>query len=305
MSNDILVVGSVALDTVKTPFGEVQDALGGSAVYFSLVASFFAKVKLVAVVGEDFPTEHAKLLESRGIDLRGLEKVPGGKTFRWKGEYSYNLNEAKTLETQLNVFENFQPHLPEDYRNAKYIFLANINPELQNQVLEQVKKPSLVVCDTMNYWIENKPQEVKKILEKIDILVINEAETRQLSGEVNLVKAARKILSYGLRALLVKRGEYGALYFTDNSMFSAPGYPLEFVYDPTGAGDSFAGGFLGYLAKIKSIRQKDIRQAIIFGSVMASFDVENFSIERFKNLTFREIKERFRAFKKLTHFESL
>jgi len=300
---DILVVGSVALDTVRTPFGEVQEALGGSAVYFSLAASFFTQVKLVAVVGEDFPQEYIEFLKSRGIDLKGLKKIPGGKTFRWKGEYSYNLNEAKTIETQLNVFENFQPELPEDYKKSKYIFLANIDPGLQNKVLEQVKKPQLVVCDTMNYWIENKPEELEELLEKIDILVINEAETRQFSGEANLVKAAQKILSYGLSALIVKRGEYGALYFTDNSIFSAPGYPLEFVYDPTGAGDSFAGGFLGYLAKNGKVNERNIRQAIIFGSVLASFDVEDFSISRLKNLTYREIKKRFHAFKKLTHFE--
>ncbi|HCJ67656.1 MAG TPA: sugar kinase [Elusimicrobia bacterium] len=304
MSKDILVVGSVALDTVKTPFGEVEEALGGSAVYFSLAASFFTKIKLVAVVGEDFPDRHAKLLESRGIDLRGLEKIPG-KTFRWKGEYSYNLNEAKTLETQLNVFENFQPHLPEDYKNTGFIFLANIDPQLQKRVLEQVKKPSLVVCDTMNYWIENKPEQLRKTLKKVDILVINEAETRQFSSEVNLVKAARKILSLGPRAILVKRGEYGALCFTKNSIFSAPGYPLEFVYDPTGAGDSFAGGFLGYLAKMGNLSERNIRRAIIFGSVMASFDVEDFSIQRFKTLTLTEIEQRFGAFKDLTHFESL
>lgn len=301
----ILVVGSVALDTVRTPFGEIQEALGGSAVYFSLAASFFTKVKLVAVVGEDFPEEHIKFLKSQGIDLQGLKKIPGGKTFRWKGEYSYNLNEAKTLETQLNVFENFQPNLPEDYRDTKYIFLANIDPELQNEVLEQVKKPQLVICDTMNYWIENKPEQLEELLEKIDILVINEAEARQLSNEANLVKAARKILSSGPRALVVKRGEYGVLYFTEKSIFSAPGYPLEFVYDPTGAGDSFAGGFVGYLARIGKMNEQNVRQAIIFGSVLASFDVEDFSIQRFKTLTFKEIKKRFSAFKKLTHFELL
>ncbi len=301
---DILVVGSVALDTVRTPFGQVEEGLGGSAIYFSVVASFFTPVKIVAVVGKDFPEEHLNFLKLHGIDLKGLQKVEG-KTFRWKGEYSYNLNEAITLETQLNVFENFHPQIPEDYRKVKYVFLANIDPELQGRVLDQIEKPHLVACDTMNYWIENKPEELENTLRKVDILIINESEARQLSAEPNLVKAARKILSLGPRALIVKRGEYGALYFTEKSMFSAPGFPLEFVYDPTGAGDSFAGGFLGYLAKTGNDNDSNVRQAIIFGSVMASFDVENFSIERFKNLTFREIKERFQAFNKLTHFEPL
>lgn len=301
---DILVVGSVALDSVRTPFGEVEEVLGGSAVYFSVVASFFAPVKLVAVVGEDFPEDYIEFLKNRDIDLKGFQKLPG-KTFRWKGEYSYNLNEAQTLETQLNVFQNFYPDLPEDYRNARYVFLANIDPELQNRVLDQVKKPKAIVCDTMNYWIENKPEQLEEVIQKVNILVINEAEARQLSSEANLVKAAHKILSLGPEVLIVKRGEYGALYFTDNSIFSAPGYPLEFVYDPTGAGDSFAGGFLGYLAKLGNISETNIRQAIIFGSVMASFDVEDFSIRRFKTLTFSEIKKRFQAFRKLTHFEPL
>lgn len=302
--SDILVVGSVALDTVRTPFGYVKEAVGGSAVYFSLAASFFTKVKLVAVVGEDFPQGYLELLSARNIDIRGLKKTTG-KTFRWEGEYSYNLNEAKTLDTQLNVFRDFHPDLPKDYKDSKYIFLANIDPALQLEVLQQVKNPNLVICDTMNYWIENKPDKLEEVMEQVDILLINEAEARQLAGEANLVKAARGILSLGPKAIIVKRGEYGALYFTENSIFSAPGYPLEFVYDPTGAGDSFAGGFVGYLAKTCKLKECNIRQAIIFGSVLASFDVEDFSINRFKNLTFREIKKRFTAFKKLTHFEPL
>ncbi len=300
----LLVIGSVAFDSVETPFGKVEDVLGGSATYFSASASYFTDIKLVAVVGQDFPEKHVRFLKKRGIDVKGLQ-VTDGKTFRWKGRYDFDLNQAHTLDTQLNVFASFKPRIPEEYKDTPYVFLANIDPVLQLEVLGQVKKPKLVACDTMNFWIERKLKELKEMLGHVDILTINEAEARELSKESNLVKAAKCILSYGPKAVIIKRGEYGALMFSDSSVFSAPAYPLESVFDPTGAGDSFAGGFMGYLSNVDNISDRYIRRAIIFGSVMASFDVEDFSLNRIKNLTNREIETRFRAFKKLTHFEDL
>ena len=300
----ILVVGSVALDSVKTPFGTAPNVLGGSGTYFSVAASFFSKVRLVAVVGSDFPEKHVNLLKKRKIDLAGLKKVKG-RTFRWKGEYNFDLNQAHTLDTQLNVFAQFRPEIPARYADSEYVFLANIDPELQLEVLKQVKKPKLVACDTMNFWIEKKKSELKKTLKHVDILVINEAEARQLAEETNLVKAARRIRSWGPGSLVVKRGEYGALLFGDNHVFSAPAYPLETIYDPTGAGDTFAGGFMGYLAKSGDASNAGIRRAIIMGSVMASYDVEDFSLNRLVRLTRPEIVSRFKAFKSLTHFDVL
>lgn len=300
----ILVVGSVALDSVKTPFGKVDSVLGGSGTYFSTSASFFTDVRLVAVVGEDFPAEHLEFLRTRNVDLSGVVEAPG-KTFRWEGEYGYDLNEAHTLDTQLNVFGSFQPNIPENYRDAKVVFLANIDPELQLQVLEQVASPELVACDTMNFWIAGKRDALLRTLERVDILLINEAEVRQLAEEANLVKAAQKILAWGPKTLVVKRGEYGSLLFSEHSIFAAPAYPLESVFDPTGAGDTFAGGFLGFLAATGNMSDSSIRQAIIFGSVMASFTVENFSLERLRQLEYAEIEDRFRRFKLLTEFEGL
>jgi len=300
----ILVVGSVAFDSVETPFGKVENVLGGSATYFSTSASFFTDVSLVAVVGEDFPQEHLDFLKSRNIDLRGLDRE-GGKTFHWKGKYGYDLNEAQTLETHLNVFESFKPQIPVAYRDTEFLFLANIDPELQMEVLSQVERPRVVACDTMNFWISSKPEALKAVIAKVDIFIINEGEARQLTQEANLSKAARKILTMGVKTLVVKRGEYGVLMFTDNSVFAAPAYPLEDVYDPTGAGDTFAGGFMGYLANTGDTSEAGIRQAVIFGSVMASFNVEDFSLERLKRLEYREIETRYRSFKALTHFEGL
>jgi sugar/nucleoside kinase (ribokinase family) len=300
----ILVVGSVALDSVETPFGKEENILGGSATYFSTSASFFTDVNLVAVVGDDFPQEHVDFLGSRDIDLRGLARV-SGKTFRWKGKYGYDLNEAQTLETGLNVFADFKPRIPEEYVATDYLFLANIDPELQMDVLNQVATPRIVACDTMNFWISSKLEALKKVLERVDILIINEGEARQLSGEANLVKAARKVLSLGAKTLIIKRGEYGVLMFNGSSIFAVPAYPLEEVFDPTGAGDTFAGGFMGYLANTGDISEDGIRQAIIFGSVMASFNVEDFSLNRLKRLDYREIEERYRAFKSMTHFLGL
>lgn len=300
----LLVVGSVAFDSVKTPFGEVEEVLGGSATYFSTAASYFSPVSLVAVVGEDFPEKHITFLKSRGVDVSGLEKT-AGKTFRWKGEYTYELNEAHTLDTQLNVFESFRPSLPQSYKGHDVVFLANIDPDLQREVLSQVNKPSLVACDTMNFWIESKKEALFETLKLVDILIINDGEARELSGEPNLVKAAAMIRSKGPKTLIIKRGEYGALMFTDQNVFSAPAYPLESVFDPTGAGDSFAGGFMGFLANTMNFSDANIRKAIIFGSVMASFNVEDFSLNRMKTLDYGEIENRYREFRRLTHFEDI
>lgn len=300
----ILVVGSVALDSVETPFGKVREVLGGSGTYFSTSASFFADVQLVAVVGEDFPAEHLEFLRSREVDLAGVTRS-AGRTFRWEGEYGYDLNEARTIDTQLNVFGEFRPAIPESYRDAKVVFLANIDPELQLQVLDQVRNPQLVACDTMNFWISGKRDALLKTLQRVDVLLINEGEARQLAEEANLVKAAGRILSWGPKSLVIKRGEYGSLLFTEHSIFAAPAYPLESVYDPTGAGDTFAGGFLGYLAANNNQDERAIRQAIIFGSVMASFTVEDFSLNRLRSLDYREIEERFKRFKLLTEFDPL
>ena len=300
----ILVVGSVAFDSVETPFGKADNVLGGSATYFSTAASYFSEVKLVAVVGEDFPDEHIDFLKSKGVDVDGLQKMQG-KTFRWEGRYDYDLNEAHTLATHLNVFEKFQPEVPEAYRKSSYVFLANIDPDIQWNVLEQVEKPKFVACDTMNFWIEGKPEALKRLLSKVDLFVLNEGEAREFAKEPNLIKASKKILSYGPKTVIIKRGEYGALMFNGGAIFSAPAYPLESIFDPTGAGDSFAGGLMGYLANTDDTSESNIRQAIIFGSVMASFNVEDFSLNRLKTLTLKEIQERYRQFKQLTHFEDI
>ncbi|NKE70115.1 PfkB family carbohydrate kinase [Candidatus Manganitrophus noduliformans] len=299
----LLVVGSVAFDSVKTPFGEAKEVLGGSATYFSTAASYFTEVKLVAVVGEDFPESHLAFLKEKGVDFEGLERRPG-RTFRWRGEYGYQLNEAKTLDTQLNVFESFRPKLPSSYRDAAVVFLANIDPELQLDVLKQVKQPKLVACDTMNFWIGGKRDALIKTLGEVDILIINDGEARELAGEFNLVKVAKKILSFGPKILIIKRGEYGALMFNGQTTFAAPALPLENVFDPTGAGDSFAGGFMGYLSQNGSMNEAALRQAVIYGSVMASFNVEAFSLDRMRTLTREEINARYKEFQSLTFFES-
>jgi sugar/nucleoside kinase (ribokinase family) len=300
----IVVVGTVAFDTVETPFGTGENVLGGSATYFSTSASFFTDVSLVAVVGEDFPDEHVQFLQSRDINTEGLQRIPG-KTFHWTGRYGYDLNEAQTLETQLNVLTEFKPDLPAAYRSAEYLFLANIDPDLQMEVLEQMHKPKLVACDTMNFWISSKPESLRRVLQKVDIVVINEGEARQFTGESNLVKAARQIIALGCKRLVVKRGEYGVLMFTADSVFAAPAYPLEQVFDPTGAGDTFAGGFMGYLANTGDLSEEGVRQAIVFGSVMASFNVEDFSLNRMKRLDYKEIEARYKSFKALTSFRDI
>lgn len=300
----ILVVGSVAFDSIKTPFGEAKEILGGSATYFSVAASFFSEVNLVAVVGDDFKDKHLEVFTSKGIDVRGLERVPG-KTFRWAGEYSYDLNNRTTLDTQLNVFADFQPKIIKEYQDADYVFLGNIDPELQRGVVRQTKKPKLVACDTMNFWIEGRYESLVETLKCVDVLIINDSETRQLANEFNLIKAARVIQAMGPRTLVIKRGEYGVLMFNRSSWFSAPAYPLEEVFDPTGAGDAFAGGFMGYIAATNDSDEVNLKKAIIFGSVMASFSVEEFGLNRLLKLTYPEIKERYSAFKLLTHFEDV
>jgi sugar/nucleoside kinase (ribokinase family) len=300
----IVVVGTVAFDTVETPFGRGENVLGGSATYFSTSASFFTDVSLVAVVGEDFPDEHVRFLQSRDINTDGLQRIPG-KTFHWTGKYGYDLNEAQTLDTQLNVLTEFKPDLPESYRTSEYLFLANIDPDLQMEVLGQMHRPKLVACDTMNFWISSKPEALRRVLQKVDIVVINEGEARQFTGEVNLVKAARQIIALGCKRLVVKRGEYGVLMFTADSVFAAPAYPLEEVFDPTGAGDTFAGGFMGYLANTGDLSEEGLRQAIVFGSVMASFNVEDFSLDRMKRLDYKEIEARYKSFKALTSFRDI
>lgn len=300
----LLVVGSMALDSVKTPFGEADDVLGGSATYFSTSASYFTDVSLVAVVGDDFPEKHINFLKSRSIDIRGLKKAEG-KTFRWKGQYGYDLNEAQTLETHLNVFEQFKPELPKEYKDAEIVFLANIDPDLQRDVLTQVRKPKLVAADTMNFWISGKKDSLIRTLGMVDILIINEGEVRQLAGEPGIVKAARKVMSFGPKTLVVKQGEYGSLMFNAGNVFSAPAFPLEKVFDPTGAGDTFAGGFMGYLASVNDWSEHSLRRAIIMGSVMASFNVEEFSLKGISALEYREIETRFREIKRITHFEDL
>ncbi|MGE5849763.1 MAG: PfkB family carbohydrate kinase [Candidatus Methylomirabilota bacterium] len=300
----ILVVGSVAFDTVTTPFGQAAEVLGGSATYFAAAASFFTDVRLVAVVGEDFPEESLDFLQKRNVDLRGLQRAPG-RTFRWVGEYGFDLNEARTLDTQLNVFAEFAPEIPGEYQGSDVVFLANIDPDLQRKVLSQVRRPALIAADTMNYWIKGKPDSLRQTLRMVDMLVINEAETRQLAGEGNLVQAAQKVRALGPRAVVIKRGEYGALLFNEGGWFSAPALPLETIRDPTGAGDTFAGGFIGYLANTMNFDDATMRKAMIMGSVMASFNVEAFSLGRLRTLTYEEIEARYRVFKRLAQFEDL
>ena len=300
----ILVVGSVAFDTVETPFGRAERVLGGSASFFSVAASFFVPVSLVAVVGRDFGEAQLRAFRGRSIDLEGLERMDG-ETFHWQGKYSYDLNSRETVRTDLNVFELFKPRIPPRYRSSEAVFLGNIDPVLQREVLEQVEKPRIVACDTMNFWISGKPEELRKTLRRVDILLVNDAEARELSGEWNLVKAARAIRAMGPQTLVVKKGEHGVLMFGEEGSFAAPAFPLEDVFDPTGAGDTFAGGFLGYLAGAGPPRDAALRRAVIMGSTLASFCVEAFSLDRLLTLTRAEIDERYRRFKRLTHFEEI
>jgi sugar/nucleoside kinase (ribokinase family) len=302
-SSELLVVGSVAIDNVTTPFGKASEALGGSATFFSYAASFFAPVRVVAAVGEDFPKEHLRLLEKRGVDIGGLAVLAGKKTFRWTGEYGFDLNDARTLDVQLNVLGEFRPTLTPAERRVPYLFLANNDPEVQLEVLEQMERPRLTALDTMNFWIEGKREALGRVLARVDVLLINDAEARMLAREPNLVKAARGILGMGPKAVVVKRGEYGALMVTADRFFFAPAYPLEAVFDPTGAGDTFAGGFMGYLARLGVVDAGAFRPAMVNGAVMASFTVEDFSLERLKRLEPGEIEARYRTFQDMVRFE--
>jgi len=303
-SSELLVVGSVAIDNVTTPFGKAPEALGGSATYFAYAASFFAQVHIVAAVGEDFPKEHLRLLEQRGVDIAGLEVLAGKKTFRWTGEYGFDLNDARTLDVQLNVLGEFRPHLTPAQRKIPYLFLANNDPEVQLEVLEQMERPRLTALDTMNFWIEGKREALGRVLARVDVLLINDAEARMLAREPNLIKAARAILGLGPKAVVVKRGEYGALMVSAGRFFFAPAYPLEAVFDPTGAGDTFAGGFMGYLARLGVVDASAFRPAMVNGAVMASFTVEDFSLDRLKRLTPAEIESRYQSFHEMVRFET-
>lgn len=301
----ILVVGSVAFDAIETPFGKVDKCIGGAATYFSVAASFFTPVKIVAVVGEDFGDEEMKVFAGRDIDTSGIQRVAGQKTFFWKGEYGYDLNVAITKDTQLNVFASFDPVLPDSFVDPKVLFLANIDPDLQFKVLQQAGRPGLVALDTMNYWIESKKPSLEKLMREVDLMIINEAEVRQFTGEANLVKGARAMMRLGVDTLVVKRGEYGVLMFKDDKVFAAPAYPLESVFDPTGAGDSFAGGLLGYLASRQHLTEDELRRAIIFGSVVASFNVEAFSLDRLREIGVDDLYGRYRELRAISLFEDL
>ncbi len=298
----LLIVGSVAYDTVKTPFGERTRVLGGSASFSSLAAAFFTETALMGVVGEDFDPKDRALFAEHGIDASGLVTVPGGKTFHWKGEYGRDLNEAKTLQTDLNVLATFDPEVPEAHRDAPYLFLANLDPTAQAKVLDQMKGPRVVAADTMNFWIDHRREDLLGLLPRIHVLLINEGEARQLSGEHSLILAGRKILGWGPKRVIIKRGEYGVLNVSPEDLFAAPAYPLEEVFDPTGAGDTFAGGFMGFLAQAGDMAPATIRKAIVMGSVMASFDVESFSLDRLRTLRKDEIQARYGAFERLTNF---
>lgn len=305
----ILVVGSVAFDTLKTPFGERQKILGGAATYFSLSASYFTDVRVVAVVGDDFSAENEAVMNKRGVDTRGIQHAKG-KTFHWTGEYGENVNEAKTLNTELNVFESFAPQIPADYNNSDFLFLANIDPTLQIRVRDAMKGVKLVGGDTMNFWISGHRPKLNEMLERVDVLLINDTEAKMLASDSSLPRAARKVLEMGPRALVIKHGEYGAtIFFRDGEFagghhpFRAPALPLDAVRDPTGAGDSFAGGFMGYIASQGEISRSVLKHAMFYGSVMGSFSVEQFGTERLQSLTREEIDERFNVFRELTHLD--
>jgi sugar/nucleoside kinase (ribokinase family) len=300
----VLVVGSVALDTIETPFGSVRDAVGGSAVYISAAASyFFNPVRLVGVVGGDFPREGMEFLEQRHVDLEGLEMIADGKTFRYAGRYRYDLNERDTLATDLNVFEKFDPKIPERFRKSRVVCLGNIDPDLQRKVLDMMEKPRIVICDTMNYWIERKNRELRETLGRINVLILNDSEARLLSKEPNLIKAARVIRGMGPSIVIIKKGEHGALLLTEQLVFSAPAYPMENIFDPTGAGDSFAGGFVGWLARTDDLSEENLKRAVIYGSTLASFCVERFSVDGLRDLTYLQIQDRFRQFRELSRFD--
>ena len=298
----VLVVGSVALDSVETPFGKADDVLGGSATFFSASASHLTDVQVVGVVGNDYPMDRLRELEKRNVDLGGIEQVDGS-SFRWRGRYRHDLNSAETLETHLGVFSHFDPKIPARFAKPDFLFLANIDPRLQLAVLKQVERPRLVASDTMNFWIESRRPELIELLAHVDLLTLNDAEARQLTEQSNLVQAARWIMAHGPKHVIIKKGEHGAFLFRENNIFFAPAYPLESVFDPTGAGDSFAGGFIGYLARTGDLSDANMRRAVIYGSAMGSFAVEKFSIERLMTVTRPELDARLHAFKQLVAFD--
>ena len=304
MAQPVLTVGSVAFDSIRTPFGDVSRVVGGAATFFSVAASFFSDVRLVAVVGEDFGQRHMQVFGGRRIDLAGLQRVPG-ETFRWKGEYKLDLNTRETIYTHLNVFHDFSPCVPERFRSTPIVFLANIHPALQLEVLDQMEAPAFVALDTMNYWIDGTPAELAEVLKRVDAVVINDEEARQLSGKANLVKAAREIRAMGPQRVVIKRGEHGVLMTRGDDFFAAPGLPLEEVCDPTGAGDTFAGGFIGYLAAGGDLSDEAVVRAAICGNAMASLSVEDFGLGRLLSLTDEDIRLRFETFRRLTHFDGL
>jgi sugar/nucleoside kinase (ribokinase family) len=296
----LLVVGSIALDSIFTPFGETADALGGSAVYFSVAGSILHPIQVVGVVGQDYPYHELERLAGRGIDWSGVERAQG-ESFRWKGKYSYDLQSRETLETRLGVFADFQPRLPASFRSARFLFLGNIDPQLQLGVLEQVTRPELVVCDTMNYWIKSQKAPLLRLLERVDLLMVNDSEARELSGDWNIHRAGRWILSRGPKRVVIKQGEHGALLLEPKRTFYVPAYPLENVFDPTGAGDAFAGGFMAYLARIGSVTEDTVRRAMVYGAAMGSYAVEEFGIRGFERITLVDVESRVRAFQDLTH----
>lgn len=296
----LLVVGSIALDSIFTPFGETADALGGSAVYFSVAGSILHPVQVVGVVGQDYPHAELERLALRGIDWSGVEQAQG-ESFRWKGKYSYDLQSRETLETRLGVFADFQPKLPASFRAARFLFLGNIDPDLQLGVLEQVQRPELVVCDTMNYWIQSKKATLLRLLSRVDVLMVNDGEARELSGDWNIHRAGRWILAHGPKRVVIKQGEYGALLIEANRTFYVPAFPLETVFDPTGAGDAFAGGFMAYLARTGTVTEDNLRRAMVYGAAMGSYSVEQFGIRGFDNVTLADVETRVRAFEDLTH----
>jgi sugar/nucleoside kinase (ribokinase family) len=298
----VLVVGSVALDSVETPFGKADNVLGGSGTFFSASASHLSPVQLVGVVGDDYPMDQLEPLRARGVDMAGLEQT-AGRSFRWRGRYRHDLNLAETLETSLGVFSHFSPKIPEQFRSAPFVFLANIDPRLQLDVLRQVDKPKLVACDTMNFWIESRRPDIVDLIKHVDLITLNDGEARQLTDCTNLVKAARWIMERGPSMVIIKKGEHGAFLFKERSIFFAPAYPLEDVFDPTGAGDSFAGGFMGYLARTGDLSDENLRRAVVYGSAMGSFAVERFSVERLLEITSADIASRVADFRRLVAFE--
>ena len=298
--SDVLVIGTVAFDTIETPFGKVEKALGGSASYASFAASLFSKPALISVIGNDFPEEYLELMKKKGIGLDGLKIV--GKTFHWDGFYEYDMNDAKTRKTELNSLEHFKAEVPEKLRGIKYVFLANIDPEQQLEALRQMDKPDFVVLDTMNFWITGKKRHLMEVIKEVDVLLLNDGEARQLFSTANLVKAANGALSLGPKAVIIKKGEHGALLFTKNKHFNAPSYPLENIKDPTGCGDSFGGAFIGYLAKTRDLSEGNFRKAIVYGSVVASHNAEDFGLNRLKNLTMQDIEKRYEEFRDMREF---